>query len=69
MEDNCGISGIWSTMLSFSAGELSTIQAPLGPAGIPLLGTNGVAEPPLTRRFDFGDLPCPPQSIMVKTYL
>lgn len=45
------------TMLSFAPGELST-----------LAGGQGLEEGNLdltTRSFNFGDLPCPPQSVMV----
>ena len=54
--DMCGINVISSTMISFSPGELSTIG-----------GRPNVVSPPVqsTQRFDFRDLPCPPQSIMV----
>ena len=70
MEDECGASRIGSTMLSFSAGELSTIQGPLASvAGIGTPGPDGTIESPSTQRFDFKDLPCPPQSIMVKTHI
>ena len=58
IEDQCGISVISSTMLSFSVGELSSIEGPLGIPGI---------EDQRKKRFNFRDLPCPPQSIMVKT--
>ena len=46
-------------MLSFSAGELSTIEGPLGMTGLSL---------GQTQRFNVKDLPCPPQNVMVKTY-
>ena len=54
---------ISSMMLSFSAGELSTI---VGYLGSTVYGP--VADILTTKRFDFKDLPCPPQSVMVKTY-
>lgn len=47
-----------STMLSFFPGELSTIEGPLASWG------TGNGHLP-TKKFDFNDLPCPPQSIMV----
>ena len=47
-----------STMLAFSPGELSTIEGPITFALAPL--------PQPKKRFNLRDLPCPPQSIMVK---
>ena len=57
--DDCGASKVSSTMLSFSTGELSTVVGNIGDNFDPF---NGVLT---TRRFDFRDLPCPPQSVMV----
>ena len=52
-------------MLSFSPGELSTIEGPISvPAQLKhsmILNEN--------KPFNFGDLPCPPQSVMVDTRL
>ena len=45
-------------MLSFSPGELSTIEGLHSSWPLPVL--NGV-----TKVFNFTDLPCPPQSVMV----
>jgi len=66
--DFCGALGseatITQTMLTFSPGELSTIAGPLtDPAGP--LATASMSFP--TRQFNFADLPCPPQSVMVRT--
>ena len=48
-------------MLSFSPGELSTIE---GPISVPAqLKYNMILNE--QRPFNFGDLPCPPQSVMV----
>ncbi|CAD6588434.1 MAG: hypothetical protein ASARMPREDX12_003327 [Alectoria sarmentosa] len=55
--DACGGSIMSPTMLSFSAGELSTIEGFLAYYVGPGSGQS-------TKQFDFGDLPCPPQSIM-----
>ena len=57
--DNCGFSTLSSTMLSFSDGELSTVLGNIGDNFDPF---HNVLT---TRRFDFRDLPCPPQSVMV----
>ena len=52
-------------MLSFSPGELSTI---VGPISVPAqLKHNMILNE--QRPFNFGDLPCPPQSVMVDTRL
>ena len=59
-QDNCGGSIISSVMLSFSDGELSTIVGNLGQY------SDGPQPRLTTRRFDFRDLPCPPQSVMVR---
>ena len=56
-EDGCGMrdrQGISSTLLAFSLGELSTINGPMM--------TKYFAE---TKSFDFANLPCPPQDVMV----
>ena len=46
-------------MIAFAPGELSTIAGPLGEA-------DGDGMSALTSRsFNFNDLPCPPQSVMV----
>lgn len=45
-------------MLTFSPGELSTIVGPLRLQGDHFADIS-------TRRFNFADLPCPPQSVMV----
>ena len=57
--DDCGASTVSSTMLSFSTGELSSIVGGIGDNFDPF---NSVLT---TRQFDFKDLPCPPQSVMV----
>ncbi|KAL8785001.1 MAG: hypothetical protein Q9195_008812 [Heterodermia aff. obscurata] len=54
--DYCGTTSISSTMLAFSAGELSTI---IGPVGHRFSSS---------RAFNPGDLPCPPQSIMSENW-
>ena len=54
--DYCGTTSISSTMLAFSPGELSTI---IGPVGHRFSSS---------RAFNPGDLPCPPQSIMVSVH-
>ena len=52
-------------MLSFSPGELSTIE---GPISVPAqLKQNMILNE--KKPFNFGDLPCPPQSVMVNTRL
>lgn len=51
--DICGTSLLSPIMVSFSAGELSTI------------GGNS-ADGYTTKQFNFADIPCPPQSVMVK---
>lgn len=52
-------------MLSFSPGELSTIE---GPISVPAqLKHNMILNE--KKPFNFGDLPCPPQSVMVDTRL
>lgn len=53
----CSNPTLSETMLTFAPGELSTLG-----------GGEGLAEgnPSLTpKSFNFGDLPCPPQSVMV----
>ena len=62
--DDCGALGwkavVTHTMLTFSSGESSTIAGPLyNPIGS-LYATYS------TKAFDFVDLPCPPQNIMVR---
>ncbi len=59
--DRCGSDVIASTMLTLLPGELSTIIG--GPAIFPAAfkGNGSVT----TRQFNFRDLPCPPQSVMV----
>ena len=56
--DFCGLRGstgsIPATMLAFSPGELSTIAGPIYNT-----------DHPATSQFNFADLPCPPQSVMV----
>ena len=47
-------------MLTFSPGELSTIAGPLTDCNIDYCSFS-------TRAYDFRDLPCPPQSVMVST--
>lgn len=63
--DWCGISGsqatITETMLAFSPGELSTIAGPI----FDPTGTGDKYFYP-TKVFNFADLPCPPQSVMVR---
>ena len=48
-------------MLSFSPGELSTIAGPL--FNVPSSRGQGVGRE--SKQFNFHDLPCPPQSVMV----
>ena len=58
--DRCGAVGTFInyTMLAFTPGELSTIEVPAWQrASIPLSAT---------KSFNFADLPCPPQSVMVR---
>lgn len=63
-EDRCGSDVIASTMLTLSPGELSTIIG--GPAVFPAAWKgNGIGVSATTKPFDFRDLPCPPQSVMV----
>ncbi len=62
--DECGglgsESSITQTMLTFTPGELSTIAGPLyNPVGSLFRNYE-------TKMFDFADLPCPPQNVMVK---
>ena len=52
-------------MLSFSPGELSTIE---GPISVPAQLKHGMILNE-KKPFNFGDLPCPPQSVMVDTRL
>lgn len=59
--DLCGKRSIYETMLSFTPGELSTIAGPLYNPSYSGLGDPNWATQP----FNIGDLPCPPQSIMV----
>ena len=57
--DRCGAIGTYIpyTMLTFAPEELSTIEWPAWDrASIPL---------DATKSFNFGDLPCPPSSVMV----
>lgn len=67
--DGCGSTSLESTILSFAPGELHTI---VGPIQINVhddyrvkMQRNYTGAMWSTRPFDFGDLPCPPQSIMV----
>lgn len=62
MTDNCGGSMMSPMMLSFSPGELSTIVGNLA-----MTNDGPITTYLTTQQFDFKDLPCPPQSIMVKT--
>jgi len=57
--DSCGDLGVGftcSTMLAFAPEELSTVQGHMWTA---------VPKPTDTKSFNFADLPCPPQSIVV----
>ena len=61
--DGCGVLStdgelISYTVVAFDPGELSTIQTPawLRRSDLPKAAT---------KAFNFGDLPCPPQSVMV----
>ena len=57
--DRCGPIGTYIpyTILAFTPGELSTIEWPAWDrASIP---------PEATKSFNFADLPCPPQNVMV----
>ena len=58
LADSCGYSTIESLMLSFSVGELSSIEGNLGMYSDP-------RTPHSTKQFNLRDLPCPPQSVMV----
>ena len=49
------------TMLSFFPGELSTIAGPVTECEV----VDDCSLP--TRAYNFRDLPCPPQSVMVST--
>lgn len=67
--DNCGSTTLESTMLSFAPGELKTI---VGPIRVDKQDNYEVKTKAnytgamwASRPFDFRDLPCPPQSIMV----
>lgn len=51
-------------MLSFSPGELSTIEGLHWDSFLPPFPGSGQ-----TKVFDFADLPCPPQSVMVSLRL
>ena len=63
--DRCGQTTMISTMLSFSPGELSSIEGPLvAYTSRHQLNAQAVSK---TKQFNFRDLPCPPQSIMVNT--
>ena len=58
--DLCGYRGIGtihSTLLAFTPGELSTVQ---GAIFAPVYNP----PKPVTKVFDFADLPCPPRSVM-----
>lgn len=57
--DQCGGIDISSTMIAFAPGELTTIAGPLG------LGDGAGDGRLTTKSFNFNDLPCPPQSVMV----
>lgn len=69
--DWCGQTTMTSTMLSFSPGELSSIEGPFAAytadPGAPVAAYTVVASS-RTKQFNFRDLPCPPQSIMVNAY-
>ena len=54
--DSCGGIIISSTMIAFAPDELATIAGPLA------FDNEGLYT---TKNFDFKDLPCPPQSVMV----
>ena len=58
-------------MLSFSPGELSSIEGPIVAytqnAGYTPIAAYTVGGSSRTKQFNFRDLPCPPQSIMVNT--
>ena len=45
------------SMLSFSPGELSTVEG--------LHWESVIPKPGITKTFNFADLPCPPRSVMV----
>lgn len=57
--DRCGPIGtfISYTMLAFTPGELSTIQWPVW--------DRDSIPPHATKSFNFADLPCPPEDVMV----
>jgi hypothetical protein len=63
--DWCGQLGseqvVTQTMLTFTPGELSTIAGPLTRTFEPQFPYRAFS----TKRFNFADLPCPPQSVMV----
>ena len=59
------MSVIPSTILSFSPGELSTVEGPLH--GFVFSEAMDPDGPPASiKAFDFRDLPCPPRSVMVR---
>ena len=59
--DQCGGVVILSTMIAFAPGELVTIAGPLA------IANGGGPSAWSTKSFNFKDLPCPPQSVMVNT--
>ena len=63
VNDNCGGTVMSPTMLSFSKGELSTIDGHLG-----YVGSDPFRLGQTSKQFDLGDLPCPPQSVMVRIF-
>ena len=60
--DRCGPIGTYIpyTMLAFAPGELSTIEWPVW--------DRGSIPPGATKSFNFADLPCPPQNVMVSLW-
>lgn len=61
--DNCGGSVMPPMMLSFPPGGLSTIVGNLA-----MTNDGPITTHLTTQQFNFKDLPCPPQSVMVKIY-
>ena len=61
--DACGSSTVETLMLSFSSGELSSIEGNFGMYSN--LEWDGPRPTMKTKPLNFRDLPCPPQSVMV----
>ena len=63
LSDACGSSTVETLMLSFSSGDLSSIEGNFGMYSE--LGWDGPLPNLKTKPFNFRDLPCPSQSVMV----